>query len=148
MNYFNQLSLIQKVILISIAGVVSIIALVGLSETYQDYYVSAALAQAFFWGILLLVLSSPFIYLARRKNNKGKAEKELEKAKRLAAEDEEKTKRALEKLEEINQSETITGWNDIPVNRHVAGSIIYKIKHKTPLDNKEENLLKSIKDKL
>ena len=81
MNYFNQLSLIQKVILISIAGVVSIIALVGLSETYQDYYVSAALARAFFWGILLLVLSSPFIYLARRKNNKGKAEKELEKAK-------------------------------------------------------------------
>jgi len=121
MNYFNQLSLI---------------------------HVSAALAQAFFWGILLLVLSSPFLYLTRKKNNKGRTEKELEKAKRLAAEDEEKTKRALEKLEEINQSETITGWNDIPVNRHVAGSIIYKIKHKTPLDNKEENLLKSIKDKL
>ena len=82
MNWFNNFTKLQKVILILIAGVVAATGLSNLSNTYQDYYVANAVTTAFFQAILLLVLSSPFLYLIRKKEKKLDSEKLVESPKR------------------------------------------------------------------
>ena len=63
----KDLTKIQIVIILLIAGVISIAGLVGLSNYDRDYYVSAAFSNALFLAIFLLVLASPFLYYFRRK---------------------------------------------------------------------------------
>lgn len=67
MEWLRKLTKIQAIILLLIGGITSLIALNGLSEYRTDYYVSAALARAFFSTILMLVIASPFLYIFRRK---------------------------------------------------------------------------------
>lgn len=148
MNWFKDLTKLQKAILILIAGVVSVTGLFNLSNIHQDYYVTNAVTTALFQTILFLVLSSPFLYLVRRRKNKSTGVKKLEEAKKVVVEDEEKTRKALDKLEFINQSEDISSWNGIAIDKHLAGLIIYKMKHETPLNSKEETVLRSLKEKL
>jgi MFS superfamily sulfate permease-like transporter len=78
MNWFKNLTNPQKVILILITGVAAFIGLKGLSvepeynfssgaNQYPPYYVAAAITKALFSAILLLVSSSPLLYLTSRK---------------------------------------------------------------------------------
>lgn len=67
MELIKKLTKTQIGILLFIAGVTSLIALNGLSKSYLHYYVSAAISRAIFSAILMLVVSSPFLYIFRRK---------------------------------------------------------------------------------
>lgn len=71
MDFVKKLTKIQISILLLIAGLASVNALYGLSQWQRDYYVSAAMSRAFSWAILLLVISSPFLYIFRRSETKG-----------------------------------------------------------------------------
>lgn len=64
----NKLQQKQKVILILIAGLSSIIGLIGLSKTYVDYYATAAIAKGIFTALLLFVFLSPFYFISEEKN--------------------------------------------------------------------------------
>ncbi|MBU1327287.1 hypothetical protein KKB64_05125 [Patescibacteria group bacterium] len=68
MVLIKKLSKIQIAILLLIGGITALIALNELSYYYRDYYVSAAISKAFFSAILMLVISSPFLYIFRRKD--------------------------------------------------------------------------------
>ena len=72
MEFIKKLTKVQISILLLIAGITSLIALDGLSQWYKDYYVSAAVSRAFFWAILMVVFSSPFLYIFRRKEKNEK----------------------------------------------------------------------------
>ena len=67
MDLISKLTKLQILILILITGKASLTALNGLSQSYRDYYVSAAISMAFFEAVLMICLASPFLYLFRRK---------------------------------------------------------------------------------
>lgn len=72
MKFFDKFSLPQKIILILITAIASVVILVSLSETYQDYYVSAALLRGISVAVILLAVASPLIYFLRKKETKVK----------------------------------------------------------------------------